>query len=98
MTEKKAKTKAKKAVADGVELEAIKHPCGDDCVAELDSGDINPAALETIEVEIDVPGTGPDYHITDAGDILLDTGEPIPEDHPVHPAHRAIAAARKGKK
>jgi hypothetical protein len=41
------------------------------------------------------PAKGPDYHITEAGEILLDSGGPIPEDHPVHPIHRALAAARK---
>lgn len=56
------------------------------------------AGTETAKTEyvvVEVPECGPDYHVTDAGEILLDTGEPIPEDHPVHPVHRALAAARK---
>lgn len=44
---------------------------------------------------VEPPEKGPDYHITDAGEILLDSGGAIPEDHPVHPAHRALAAVRK---
>jgi hypothetical protein len=62
-----------------------------------------PALVPAYEECIDVlwtltPDVGPDYHVTDAGDILLTaSGAPIPEDHPVHPAHRALAAARKGK-
>lgn len=43
----------------------------------------------------ETPERGPDYHITDAGEILLDSGGPIPEDHHVHPAHRLLALARK---
>jgi hypothetical protein len=99
VTEKK--TKRKKAVAnvvedqDGVALTSIPHPGSDNGGDEVDLGDINPDALETVEVEIEIPERGPDYHVTAAGDILLDAGCPIPEDHPVHPAHRALAAARK---
>ena len=53
-----------------------------------------PEAIEVAE-EATTPERGPDYHITASGDIVLDTGAPVPEDHPIHPVHRAIAAGRK---
>lgn len=93
------KSRAKKTVADvveeqdGIELESIAHP-GDDDGTEIDPGDINPDAL--VEIDIEIPEVGPDYHITPTGEILLNkTGEPVPEDHHIHPAHRLLALARK---
>ncbi len=110
MTEKK--TKGKKVKADEVAAnQAFVANIGDTASnddAEVSFDDIKHLVVpelvhqyeRTVEalVTIKAPERGPDYHITAAGEILLDTGDPIPEDHPVHPAHRALAAARKSCK
>lgn len=90
MTTKKAKAKkAKEPNAETVEA-----------INELNDG--GGETFETVSElmedlnSVEAPMSGPDYHVTAAGDIVLTaTGAPVPEDHPVHPAHRALAAARK---
>jgi hypothetical protein len=52
------------------------------------------AALQSAPVFL-LPVDGPDYRITQTGEIVLFDGSPIPEDHHVHPSHRRIAAERK---
>lgn len=85
------KSRAKKTVADVVEEQEVTFEDVKDIVL--------PALVPTFEANIaELSAVGPDYQVTEAGDIVLtSTGAPIPEDHPVHPVHRAIAAARKGK-
>jgi len=103
VTEKKTKGKKAKAaeVAEGF-AEANQAFVDDigvsDLPDEIDTSDPN-LVIKGFQEIIGVapPGKGPDYHVTDAGDILLDTGAPIPEDHHVHPAHRALAATRKAR-
>lgn len=88
MTEKK--TRAKKARLKGVPTENDNEfKIVEDSDTEWELANVSIEPVET------TPAKGPDYHITDTGEILLDSGGPIPEDHPVHPVHRALAAARK---
>lgn len=86
MTEKKRQSSAK-AKKDKAALDAAAEFVGEKPQTEYVS--------ETYETGFEMPAKGPDYHITDAGEILLDSGGPIPEDHHVHPAHRLLALARK---
>jgi hypothetical protein len=89
VTEKKAKGRPKKAPVFPVVGDEVEEAVSEQQLPEEGAGPTGfvPAFL--------IPVDGPDYRITQTGDIVLFDGSPIPEDHHVHPSHRRIAAERK---